>query len=65
MSAGCGPARKGAHRDSAAGPPPLPALGRGGSAWEVAHAVVFLLSDASSYVNATELLVDGRMTAIH
>lgn len=39
--------------------------GREGTAWETAHAVAFLLSAESSYVNATTLVVDGGLTAIH
>lgn len=39
--------------------------GREGTAWETAYAVLFLLSDEASYVNATTLIVDGGMTAIH
>lgn len=46
------------------GPPKL-GWGRAGSAWEVGHAVAFLLSDDSSYVNATGLVVDGGLTALH
>ncbi|GAA5233294.1 SDR family oxidoreductase [Verticiella sediminum] len=41
---------------------PLP-LGRQGSAWDVAHAVAFLLSDDAAYINATELVVDGGLSA--
>ncbi|KAG9777470.1 short-chain dehydrogenase/reductase family protein, partial [Aureobasidium melanogenum] len=36
--------------------------GRFGEAVEQAHAVVFLASDESSFVNATEFLVDGGLT---
>ncbi|MEJ8845620.1 SDR family NAD(P)-dependent oxidoreductase [Variovorax rhizosphaerae] len=36
--------------------------GRMGTAWEVAYACGFLLSDAASYVTGTELLVDGGIT---
>lgn len=39
--------------------------GREGTAWETAHAVAFLLSAEASYVNATTLIVDGGLTAIH
>jgi NAD(P)-dependent dehydrogenase (short-subunit alcohol dehydrogenase family) len=39
--------------------------GREGTAWETAHAVSFLLSDESSYVNATTLVVDGGLSALH
>ncbi len=41
------------------------AWGREGTAWETAYAVLFLLSDEASYVNATTLVVDGALTAIH
>lgn len=41
---------------------PLP-FGRQGTAWEVAQAVLFLLSHESSFVNAHQLVVDGGMTA--
>lgn len=37
-------------------------LGRQGSAWEVAQAAVFLLSDRASYVSAQTLVVDGGLT---
>lgn len=38
-------------------------LGRLGTAADVAGVVVFLLSDTAAYVNGTELLVDGGVTA--
>lgn len=37
-------------------------MGRFGEAIEQAHAVVFLASDESSFVNATDFMVDGGMT---
>lgn len=37
--------------------------GRLGTAWDVAYAVLFLASDESSFVNATDLVVDGGQTA--
>jgi NAD(P)-dependent dehydrogenase (short-subunit alcohol dehydrogenase family) len=39
-------------------------LGRQGTAWEVADAVVFLLSDESSYITGQELVVDGGLTRV-
>src|SRR5579883_574537 len=38
-------------------------MGRMGSAWEVAHATIFLASDEARYITATELVVDGGFTA--
>lgn len=40
---------------------PIP-LGRQGTAWDVAQATVFLLSDAASYITATTLPVDGGLS---
>jgi NAD(P)-dependent dehydrogenase (short-subunit alcohol dehydrogenase family) len=38
-------------------------IGRMGDAWDVAHAVLFLASDEARYITATEIIVDGGMTA--
>lgn len=38
-------------------------MGRMGDAWDVAHAVLFLASDEARYITATQLVVDGGMTA--
>jgi NAD(P)-dependent dehydrogenase (short-subunit alcohol dehydrogenase family) len=38
-------------------------MGRMGSAWDVAHAALFLASDEAGYITATDLVVDGGMTA--
>ncbi|RYY12938.1 MAG: SDR family oxidoreductase [Alphaproteobacteria bacterium] len=40
---------------------PLP-FGRQGTAWELAYAVLFLVSDEASYVNAQTLFVDGGLS---
>jgi NAD(P)-dependent dehydrogenase (short-subunit alcohol dehydrogenase family) len=34
-----------------------------GDAWDVANAALFLVSDEARYVTATELVVDGGITA--
>lgn len=36
--------------------------GRMGTAWDVAHACGFLVSDAAAYINGTTLIVDGGIT---
>ncbi len=36
-------------------------LGRQGTAWEVAQAALFLLSDESSYITGQTLVVDGGL----
>lgn len=55
-----GRAASAARPDRAAGPLPF---GRQGSAWEIAQAARFLLSDAAAYINAVELPVDGGLSA--
>ncbi|HEY3829062.1 MAG TPA: SDR family oxidoreductase [Solirubrobacteraceae bacterium] len=42
---------------------PIP-LGRQGTAWDVAYAVVFLLSDEASYITGHSLPVDGGLVAL-
>lgn len=39
-------------------------MGRFGEAIEQAYAVVFLASDESSFVNATDFVVDGGLTRV-
>ena len=34
-----------------------------GSGWDVAHAVLFLLSDEAKYITGTEIIVDGGLSA--
>jgi NAD(P)-dependent dehydrogenase (short-subunit alcohol dehydrogenase family) len=41
-----------------------PPLGRMGSGWDVAHAVLFLASDEASYITGAELVVDGGLTTM-
>jgi NAD(P)-dependent dehydrogenase (short-subunit alcohol dehydrogenase family) len=43
---------------------PVP-LGRQGTAWEVAYATVFLLSNEASYITGQMLVVDGGLAALH
>jgi hypothetical protein len=38
-------------------------MGRMGDGWDVAQAVTFLASDAARYITATELVVDGGLSA--
>jgi NAD(P)-dependent dehydrogenase (short-subunit alcohol dehydrogenase family) len=38
-------------------------MGRMGDAWDVANAVVFLASNEARYITATQLVVDGGLTA--
>ncbi len=38
-------------------------MGRMGDAWDVARAVLFMASDEAQYITATELVVDGGITA--
>ena len=37
-------------------------LGHSGTAWDVAYACAFLVSDAAAYITGTELVVDGGIT---
>jgi NAD(P)-dependent dehydrogenase (short-subunit alcohol dehydrogenase family) len=39
-------------------------FGRQGTAWEIAYATIFLLSNESAYVSGHELVVDGGLTAM-
>jgi NAD(P)-dependent dehydrogenase (short-subunit alcohol dehydrogenase family) len=39
-------------------------MGRMGDAWDVAHAVLFLVSDEANYVTATQIVVDGGYSAV-
>jgi len=38
--------------------------GKMGDAWDIAHAVLFLASDEARYITASEILVDGGLTAV-
>ena len=38
-------------------------MGRMGDAWDTAHAVLFLVSDEARYITATQIVVDGGLTA--
>lgn len=45
------------------GQTPVP-LGRQGTAWEIAYATLFLLSDEASYITGQSIVVDGGLTAL-
>jgi NAD(P)-dependent dehydrogenase (short-subunit alcohol dehydrogenase family) len=49
-----------AGRPNRAGAPVM--LGRHGTAWEVAYATIFLLSDEASYITGQTIVVDGGLT---
>jgi NAD(P)-dependent dehydrogenase (short-subunit alcohol dehydrogenase family) len=38
-------------------------MGHMGTAWDVAHAILFLVSDEARYITGTEIVVDGGLTA--
>ena len=38
-------------------------VGKMGTGWDIAHAVLYLVSDEGSYVNGTEIIVDGGLSA--
>ncbi|MCO6417544.1 SDR family oxidoreductase [Siccirubricoccus sp. KC 17139] len=38
-------------------------MGHMGTAWDIAHAVLYLVSDEARYVTGTEIIVDGGFTA--
>lgn len=38
-------------------------MGHMGTAWDIAHAVLFLVSEEARYITGTEIVVDGGMTA--
>jgi NAD(P)-dependent dehydrogenase (short-subunit alcohol dehydrogenase family) len=40
-------------------------LGRQGTAWDIAEVIIFLLSDAASYITGVVLPVDGGLLSIH
>jgi NAD(P)-dependent dehydrogenase (short-subunit alcohol dehydrogenase family) len=39
-------------------------FGRQGTAWEIAYAALYLLSDEAAYVSGHQLIVDGGLTAV-
>jgi NAD(P)-dependent dehydrogenase (short-subunit alcohol dehydrogenase family) len=38
-------------------------MGKMGTAWDIAHAVLFLVSDEAGFITGTEIIVDGGMSA--
>ena len=38
-------------------------MGRMGTAWDVAHAALFLASDEARYITGVDLMVDGGLVA--
>jgi NAD(P)-dependent dehydrogenase (short-subunit alcohol dehydrogenase family) len=42
---------------------PIP-LSRQGTAWEVANAVIFLISDKAAYITGQTLVVDGGLSGL-
>jgi NAD(P)-dependent dehydrogenase (short-subunit alcohol dehydrogenase family) len=38
-------------------------LGKMGDGWDIAHAVLFLVSNEARHITGTELIVDGGVTA--
>jgi NAD(P)-dependent dehydrogenase (short-subunit alcohol dehydrogenase family) len=38
-------------------------IGQMGDGWDVAHAVLFLASEEAKHITATEIIVDGGLTA--
>ncbi len=38
-------------------------VGKMGTAWDVAHAILYLVSDEGHYITGTEIIVDGGMSA--
>ncbi|MCA3280974.1 MAG: SDR family oxidoreductase [Roseomonas sp.] len=38
-------------------------LGKMGDGWDIAHAVLFLVSNEAKHITGTELIVDGGITA--
>ena len=39
-------------------------VGHMGTAWDVAHAILYLVSDEGSYVTASQLVVDGGYSSV-